>query len=225
MGGLLGYRAGQRYLNILRELSKASQARPVTLAEVGRRLGLSRQLVHKYVKELTKMGYVAKVGRYYVLTDRGKGVLDLASEKIAELREVYKALIATITEVGYGIVRKGGEFCVSLDAYLAALVLFLLLSLCEASTVIDPKSRDEVLDKLWTEELKGLAESAIYLLELCGAVGVGAINRLANLNLFAALYNIALTVGSQRVFEANLKILKLLEEMYGGLQKNAGRSQ
>jgi DNA-binding MarR family transcriptional regulator len=218
-------RAGERYLSILRELSKAGQAQPVTLAEVGRRLGLSRQLVHKYVKELARMGYVAKVGRHYVLTDRGKEVLDLASEKIAELREVFKALIAKITEVGLGIVRKGGEFCVSLDAYLAALVLYLLTSLWEASTVIDPKSRDEVLDKLWTEELKGLAKSAIYLLELCGVVGVGAINRMIQYNLFAALYNIALTVGTQRVFEANLKILKLLEEMYGGLQKNAGRSQ
>jgi biotin operon repressor len=218
-------RAGERYLSILRELSKAGQAQPVTLAEVGRRLGLSRQLVHKYVKELTKMGYVAKVGRYYVLTDRGKGVLDLASEKIAELREVYKALIATITEVGLGIIRKGGGFCVSLDAYLAALVLSLLISLYEASEVVDPRSRDEVLDKLWTGELKELAKSAIYLLELCGVVGVGAINRMIQFNLFVALYNIALTVGAQRVIEANLKILKLLKEMYGGLQKNASSSQ
>ena len=45
MGGLLGYRAGQRYLSILKELSKTTEARPVTLAEVGRRLDKIKDLL------------------------------------------------------------------------------------------------------------------------------------------------------------------------------------
>jgi biotin operon repressor len=220
-------RAGERYLKILRELSKATQAHPVTLAEVGRRLGLSRQLVHKYVKELTKMGYVAKVGRHYVLTDRGKGVLDLASEKAAQLREAFRALVVDVAKVKPSVMSQlpEGLFCLSLDAPLALLAVPLYYSLLEASGVVDPKMRDEVLDKLWREELKEWAKLNLLLVELCGLEGVVALIRIILNNLFIYQYNTSLFGSTSRMFEATLKALKLLKEAYRDLQKNASSTQ
>ncbi|MCC6014245.1 MAG: winged helix-turn-helix transcriptional regulator [Desulfurococcaceae archaeon] len=220
-------RAGERYLKILRELLKTSQARPVTLAEVGRRLGLSRQLVHKYVKELARMGYVAKVGRYYVLTDKGKGVLDLASEEVAQLREAFRALVVDVAKVEPSVMSQlsGGLFCLSLDAPLALLAVSLYYSLLEASGVVDPKMRDEVLDKLWREELKERAKHNLLLVELCGLEGVVALIRMIQNNLFIYQYSTSLFGSTSRMFEATLKALKLLKEAYRDLQKNASSTQ
>ena len=221
-------RAGERYLSILRELSKATQAQPVTLAEVGRRLGLSRQLVHKYVKELAGMGYVAKVGRHYVLTDRGKGVLDLASEEVtAKLKEAFRALVVDVAKVEPSVMSQlpEGLFCLSLDAPLALLAVSLYYSLLEASGVVDPKMRDEVLDKLWREELKERAKLNLLLVELCGLEGVVALIRMILNNIFIYLYNTSLFGSTSRMFEATLKALKLLEEAYRDLQKNASSTQ
>jgi hypothetical protein len=85
--------------------------------------------------------------------------------------------------------------------------------------------KDEVLDKLWREELKERAKHNLLLVELCGLEGVVALIRMIQNNLFIYHYNTSLFGGTSRMFEVTLKALKLLKEAYRDLQKNVSSTQ
>jgi DNA-binding MarR family transcriptional regulator len=182
-----------RYLQVLAELS-GNPGQRITIAEVGRRLGLSWQQVYRYVRVLAALGYVARVGGYYVVTDRGRGVLDLASEEVARLRGFLRGVAGEVEKAWYTIaahlmVRPS---CVSLDVSLVKLVSSLLASLLEVGTVVDPRERDEMLERLWREELKEYATTVLQQLEICGALGSMAFGLAVLFNALASLFDLAI---------------------------------
>jgi len=189
-------KAELRYIRILEELSKGDPSRPVKLAEVGRRLGISRQLVHKYVKDLAKEGYVEKVGRHYVLSNRGKALLELVSEASEMIKEMIKQYIEDIRDVKLPLVysslekkkRKVGAGIVYMT--LMGIAAYFLSTLFDVVQVIDPKTKDRVLDDIWREKLKKQVEVASDILQLSGIKGLEALGTTVHWLFMVAIFNL-----------------------------------
>jgi hypothetical protein len=179
----------------------------------------------------TEAEFVAKVGRYYVLIDTGKKLLELLSEEAKAIRDLVKEFTKIFSGLGYKVVHqflegKFPDLSTVLDIVLAYLVAQFIVSLHEVVTVVGRRELEEALDKLWRdEELREGVKLALTLVRASGREGVRAIERIIHYNLLIVLYNLAVEVGLQEQISTELQLLsKLLEKMREARQRTAGRS-
>jgi len=217
--GDVSMKAGLRYLRILEELSKGDPSRPVKLAEVGRRLGLSRQLVHKYVQTLVKEGYVVKVGRYYVLSDRGKALLEITSEAGERVKRVTKAFAEMIHSLVRQFLEEKGLRGEALYVLLIVITIEFLAMLSEALSTANSGTKDKVLDDLWREQLKGYVKVVLDVLQIRGLEGLEAVGRAMFFLLMVVLSHLTIRRVTAIKEETMLNMLNLIRTLLEPLRR------
>jgi predicted transcriptional regulator len=160
---------------LLRALSTGS----VKPSQFARERGVTKQYVHKVLKELRREGIVMKTDEGYVLTEKGK--LIVKNLKTADLIEGLKYLEALAKAFSLWKSKKGVEkseqerarsVLVSkyfIDALLGGGVMYFLSIVAQAYTEnlnVNEKVLDRRLDK-WSSELKYLVKILVKVLRNC----------------------------------------------------------
>jgi predicted transcriptional regulator len=175
-------KARLKALELLHELSMMS-TKHVNLSQIAREYGVSRQYIHRLIKNLVEKGFVVKTGEGYKLSEKGLWLISNAPEEYKEYKlEVYKLKIyklenilqyydniiarllkseEKIEEIDYEEIKWTRDH--AMTTFLIWLITFCLEAVLEANIEhIDDIERlktqiEKKLDKLWNDKYKALA--------------------------------------------------------------------
>ena len=217
----------EEILEAMLDLEKESPHGTVTLSELARRLGITKQALsqrlddRKRDKGLVQRGLVARVGRRFKLTDAGRGVAEAYrrmkeevksgyAEKVAKF--IYELYLSNVVDV-FKEVREEERLPLCYSLLSMFLTVFLTELRLIAPKVTNEREFERELKKLWEKQskyseatLKETAKEAIETLTFACGKHVGEV---FNTYLYALLgigfFNLAvekLTLASLKVHES-----------------------
>jgi biotin operon repressor len=154
------------YIDILRELSTSK----VTLTEIAKKYGVSRQAVFKRVKILVEKGLVVKSPEgYYTLSDKGRAHLEYATRTGVENVDH----IVEVLDKGIDYIMSGSDKATSEDLKkhfifytLHTLAVMSILAAANASLEVYEKNVEDRLEALWRDWFKPILARLVAIMLL-----------------------------------------------------------
>jgi DNA-binding Lrp family transcriptional regulator len=179
-----------RDLRILERLSTSEPPKCLSISQIAKELGLTRQAVHKRVKRLSEEGFVRKVGRCYLLTNKGKARLEFA-------RSVERKYAMLFMEYFIGAVNSFEK-----NEKIGKPAIYLIIGFCIAyllanvarisSLMLREADINKALNEMWDKELKEALKLVIYITTIIGEKGWDALKTFIDSIMGIAIFNSAI---------------------------------